>query len=309
MIKMKKKNTAVIGTGWFGRAHTRNYAQESSLVAVCDVNEALAKNVAEQYDGVRAYSDVAEMLKNEKIDAVSVVTPPSEIPRVTELCAKAGISVLMEKPLGLDLESIQKLRQYNNVRIQPGFIELFNPAIDELERHLADIGELLTISSKRIGLYPRRHWGMGVVLDLATHDVYLQQHFMGEVKDIRAMLRFFYSDQFEDAAYILLDFGKSKGSIESNWLTPTKYRRMFVCGSEGSIELDFITQDFHLLRGTDLTGESPRTIDTCIQPLRQEEPLRKEILNFLYEKIPRVTLEDGIKTLEVVLKVLNLGRS
>ncbi len=305
---MKKKNTAVIGTGWFGRAHARNYAQESTLVAVCDVNEALAKNVAGQFDNVRAYTDAEEMIKKESIEAVSIVTPPSEIPRLTEICAKAGISVLMEKPLGLDLKSISDLRQYDNVRIQPGFIELFNPVIEELQKHLSEIGELLTISSKRIGLYPRRHWGMGVVLDLATHDVYLQQHFLGEVKDVQAMLRYFYSDQYEDAAYILLDFGKSKGVIESNWLTPTKYRRMFVCGSDGSIDLDFITQDLHILHGSDLTGDSPRTIDTCIQPLRQEEPLRKEILNFLYEKVPRVTLEDGLKAIEVVLKVLNIGK-
>jgi len=306
---MKKKNTAVIGTGWFGRAHARNYAQESTLVAVCDVNEVLAQNVAKQYDNVRAYHDVEEMVKNEQIEALSIVTPPSEIPRLTEICAKAGISVLMEKPLGLNLEHVRSLLQYDNVRIQPGFIELFNPVIEELQKHLAEIGDVLTISSKRIGLYPRRHWGMGVVLDLATHDVYLQQHFLGEVQDVRAMLRYFYSDQYEDAAYILLDFGKSKGAIESNWLTPTKYRRMFVCGSEGSIDVDFITQDVHILRGSDLAGDSPRTIDTCIQPLRQEEPLRKEILNFLYDKTPRVTLEDGIKAMEVVLKVLNIGKS
>ncbi|OLS14103.1 MAG: oxidoreductase [Promethearchaeota archaeon CR_4] len=306
---MKKKNTAVIGTGWFGRAHARNYAQESTLVAICDVNEALAQNVAKQYDNVHAYNDVEQMIKNEKIEAVSIVTPPSEIPRLTEICAKAGISVLMEKPLGLDLESVQKLRQYDNVRIQPGFIELYNPVIEELQKHLPEIGEVLTISSKRIGLFPRRHWGMGVVLDLATHDVYLQQHFLGAVQDVGAMLRYFYSEQYEDAAYILLNFGKSKGSIESNWLTPTKYRRMFVCGSEGSIEVDFITQEVHILHGSDLTGDNPRTIDTCVQPLRQEEPLRKEILNFLNDKVPRVTLEDGIKTMEVVLKILNIGGS
>src|SRR4030042_2927100 len=133
---MKKKNTAVIGTGWFGRAHARNYAQESTLVAICDVNEALAQNVAKQYDNVHAYNDVEQMIKNEKIEAVSIVTPPSEIPRLTEICAKAGISVLMEKPLGLDLESVQKLRQYDNVRIHPGFIELYNPVIEELQKHL-----------------------------------------------------------------------------------------------------------------------------------------------------------------------------
>lgn len=305
---MNKKNTAVIGTGWFGRAHARNYAQDSNLVAVCDVNEALAANVASEYKDVRAYSDVSEMLKNESIEAVSVVTPPSEIPNLTELCAKAGISVLMEKPLGLDLESVKNLLQYDNVRIQPGFIELFNPVIEELDKKITEIGEVLTISSKRIGLYPRRHWGMGVVLDLATHDIYLQQHFLGEVEEhgVQAMMRYFYSDEFEDAAYILLDFGKSKGMLESNWLTPTKYRRMFVCGSEGSIEVDFITQDVHLLHGVDLTGENPRTIDTWVQPLRTQEPLHKEILNFLYDKTPRVTLEDGIKTLEVVLQVLSV---
>ncbi|HMF34677.1 MAG TPA: Gfo/Idh/MocA family oxidoreductase, partial [Candidatus Lokiarchaeia archaeon] len=97
---MNKKNTAVIGTGWFGRAHARNYATDSNLVAVCDVNEALAANVASEYKDVHAYSDVEEMINNESIEAVSIVTPPSEIPRLAEICAKAGISILMEKPMG-----------------------------------------------------------------------------------------------------------------------------------------------------------------------------------------------------------------
>lgn len=308
-MNKNKKQTAVIGVGGFGRHHARNMDNISDLVAICDQNKEQCESQAALYDDVRSYTDIDDMLKNERLDAVSIVTPPSAIPGLAKKCADNGIDVLLEKPMGLKYEELESLTKSTSVRLQPGFIELYNPVIDELKKYLPKIGEVLNISSKRVGLYPRRYWGMGVVLDLTTHDVYLHLDLLGEVKQVKSMLRFFYDERYEDAAYVLLDFGKAKSLIESNWLTPTKYRKMFVSGEDGTIEVDFIDQYLKLLEGKDLTGKQPEIWEKKINYLIRKEPLRRELMDFLYADNPKVTLADhGLKTLRVVLDVLKEGK-
>ncbi|MHA1730580.1 MAG: Gfo/Idh/MocA family protein [Promethearchaeota archaeon] len=303
---MKKKSVAVVGLGWFGRAHARNYQNLANLVAVCDQNPNVARDYANRNDGVNHYTSVEDMISNESIDAASVVTPPSAIPGIAGKLAAAGVDVLIEKPLGLELPQVEKLREYPDVRVMPGFIELFNPVIDDLDALVAagEVGEVLTVSSTRIGLHPRRYWGMGVVLDLGIHDVYLHQHLLGEVTSVAGEVRHYHSGEFEDAAFILLGFGESKSMIESNWLTPSKFRKMLVAGSEGSIEIDFVTKALRVIKGRDLESDHPATIETTHTPLRPEEPLAREITNFLYDDEPKVTLEQGIAALRVALQVL-----
>ena len=304
---MKKKNTAVIGAGWFGRAHVRNFHELSNLMAICDKNEEKLQHLSTQYDEVNVYTNVEDLIKNEDLDAVSIVTPPKFIPDISKLLVKAGIDVLMEKPMALKLEDLLQFKAYDNVRIMPGFIELFNPAFDKLLEKLSEIGEIISIASKRVGLYPKRNWDMGVVLDLSIHDIYLQEAVMGKnsIKNALGVKKCFKDNIHADAAFIILDFGKAIGQIESNWLTPSKFRRMYVNGENGGISIDFISQEINIRTGIDLQGEWPITKDINYLPLRGDEPLKREILNFLYEKDLKVTLEDGVRALDIALKIVN----
>jgi len=304
---MKKKNTAVVGAGWFGRAHVRNFHDLSNLMAICDKDKEKLQRLSAQYDGVNVYTDVEDLIKNEELDAVSIVTPPKFIPSISKLLVKAGIDVLMEKPMALRLEDLQQFKEHDNVRIMPGFIELFNPAFDKLLEQLECIGEVISIASKRVGLYPKREWDMGVVLDLSIHDSYLQEALMGKgsIKKALGVKKCFKDNVHADAVFIILDFGKPIGQIESNWLTPSKFRRMYVNGENGGISIDFITQEINIRTGIDLQGEWPITKDVNLMPLRGDEPLKREILNFLYEKDLKVTLDDGIRALDIALKIVN----
>ncbi|GAH93576.1 unnamed protein product [marine sediment metagenome] len=65
MILLKKKKTAVIGAGWFGRAHVRNFYELSDLRAVCDGDEAKLNLIKQQYEGLNTYSNIDNLLKNE----------------------------------------------------------------------------------------------------------------------------------------------------------------------------------------------------------------------------------------------------
>ena len=307
---MKKKRTAVVGAGWFGRAHIRNFHEQSNLVGICDNNEAQLEAIQNnhQYDEVNVYTNVDDLIKNEELNAASIVIPPKDIPQISKKFADAGIDILMEKPMALSIQELQTLKEYDDsIRIMPGFIELYNPVFEKLLKYLPEIGEILSITSKRVGLYPRRDWQMGVILDLSIHDIYLQEKVMNDHNILNAVgfKKCFKDNIHADAAFIILDFGKAIGSIESNWLTPSKFRRMYVNGELGGIMIDFISQKVNIRTGMDLQGEWPETKEISYTPLRSDEPLRREVYNFLYDKKTLVNLDDGIRALDIALKIVN----
>lgn len=303
-----KKNTAVIGCGWFGRAHTRNYNELSNLVAVCDENKEKASKLGEFY-GVNFYDNVSDLIKNEKIDAASVVLPPGAIPKVANQLAVKGIDVLLEKPLGLNLKEVNDLLRFEeSVRLTCGFIELFNPVYNLMLKNIKDIGKIIDVSSKRIGLRPKRFWNLGVLLDLGIHEIYLHQRLLGEVLEVKSLISYFLdeSKKYEDAAFILLKFKNNVNScIEVNWLTPTKYRVMTVYGENGVIEIDLAGQIYRDIKSSG--EEIPKKIEYSSQPYVYEEPLKEEIKQFLYSKENPISLNEGIKSLEIALKSLNVS--
>jgi len=301
-----KKNTAVIGCGWFGRAHARNYNELSNLVAVCDENIEKADELASFY-GVNAYNNVSDLIKSENLEAASVVLPPGVIPRVTNQLAAKGIDVLLEKPLGLNLKEVRELLKFKeSVRLTCGFIELFNPVYNLMLKNIGEIGKIIDVSSKRIGLRPKRFWDLGVLLDLGIHEIYLHQRLLGEVLEVKSLISYFLdeSKKYEDAAFILLKFKNNVNScIEVNWLTPTKYRAMTVYGENGVIEIDLAGQIYRKIKSSD--DEIPKKLEFSTQPYIYEEPLKAEIKEFLYSKNNPIPLSEGIKSLEIALKSLN----
>ncbi|MHA1649692.1 MAG: Gfo/Idh/MocA family protein [Candidatus Helarchaeota archaeon] len=300
---MSKKKTGVVGAGWFGRAHCRVYHSISNLQAICDTNEERAKTVADFYK-INYYLDYMDMIRNEDLDAVSIVLPPRVIPTVALDFAKKGIDILLEKPLATKVEDLQELLKINNnVRLTCGFIERFNPVVDRLKKRLAEIGTPIMISSRRIGRYPKRFWDLGVILDLGIHEIYVQQYLFGNITEIKSKLSYFHKELYEDAAFILLEFSNNvHGLIEVNWLTPTRYRKLNVYGSEGVMEIDYITQELKLIK----SSEDPALyrVEESKQPYSYEEPLERELHAFLYAKENPFPLKEGIKSLEIALACL-----
>jgi UDP-N-acetylglucosamine 3-dehydrogenase len=150
---------------------------------------------------------------------------------------------------------------------------------------------------------PRRFWNLGVLLDLGIHEISVQRLLFGEVSQVKSSLSYFHKEEFEDAAFILLQFAENvQGLIEVNWLTPTKYRKLNVYGSEGVMEMDYITQELRLIR----SSEEPvlYRIEESKQPYSWEEPLQIELKAFLYDKENPFPIEEGIKNLEIALNCM-----
>lgn len=167
---MSKLKCAVIGAGYLGKFHAEKYASldDCELVAVVDINEEAAKSVADNL-GAEALTDYQPLLG--KVDAVSIVVPTSLHHAVSRDFLAAGTHVLVEKPMTVTVEEADDLiaiARDNNLILQVGHLERFNPAVMGLEQ----IKEKpLFIESHRLSPFNPRANDVSVVLDLMIHDI------------------------------------------------------------------------------------------------------------------------------------------
>ncbi len=166
---MKKLKCAVIGTGYLGKFHAQKYASlpGCDLVAVVDVNEALANNIAD-INGAKAYTDYKQILG--EVDAVSIVVPTTYHHAVAKDFLEAGSHVLVEKPITVTVAEADELiaiAKEKNLVLQVGHLERFNPAVLGLEKD----EKPLFIESHRLSPFNPRANDVSVVLDLMIHDI------------------------------------------------------------------------------------------------------------------------------------------
>jgi predicted dehydrogenase len=166
---MKKLKCAVIGTGYLGKFHAEKYASlpDCELLAVVDINEAAAKEVAEKH-GAAALTDYQSLLGN--VDAVSIVVPTTLHHKVSRDFLNAGAHVLVEKPITVtvaEAEELIAIARQKNLILQVGHLERFNPAILGLDKE----EKPLFIESHRLSPFNPRANDVSVVLDLMIHDI------------------------------------------------------------------------------------------------------------------------------------------
>ena len=94
---------AVLGAGYWGINHVRNYNELGALAAVCDTSRGSLDEIAARYPGVRAEPDLDRVLADESIDGVVIATPAETHYTLARRAIDAGKHVLVEKPLALDV--------------------------------------------------------------------------------------------------------------------------------------------------------------------------------------------------------------
>jgi len=305
----KPLRVGVIGVGAMGRNHARVYSQlpDVKLVGIADVDESLAVSIAQNY-GCKAHADYKQLL-NDNLDSVSVAVPTTLHKRVALDAIRKGINVLVEKPIADTVESANEIIEaagQNGVKLMVGHIERFNPAIIKLKELLnnGQLGDIISISAKRVGPYRSRIADVGIILDLGTHDIDIMSYLYEEkVREVYALAGSVFHS-YEDHAIITLNFSNgSSGVIETNWLTPHKVRSLTVIGSKGIAEVDYTNFS---LRISDQEWIREAKID-------KEEPLKLELQHFIdcvrQDKHPLVSGEDGKSALEVALAAIESYKS
>jgi predicted dehydrogenase len=319
---------AVIGVGSMGWNHARVYNELESvnLVAVADLDAEVAKRAAHVY-GVRDYTDYQQMLRHEELDVVSIAVPTQSHLETALATLQQGCHILVEKPIASTIEEGREmvaLAASRGLGLAVGHIERFNPAIIELERRLkrGEAGQVFQIHARRLGPFPARIRDVGVVIDLATHDLDIMRYLLGsEVERIYAETEQKIHTEHEDLLMGLLRFENGAiGLLSINWLTPTKIRELMVTGEKGMFLVNYLTQDLYfyendhvdsqwgslgLLRGVS-EGNMVRL------RIEKREPLQVEIEAFVQAVLKGGELavrgEDGLTALALAQGLVKSGR-
>ncbi len=316
---------AVIGVGMMGRNHVRVYSEMPNveLVAVVDQNTALAEPLSSMYH-IPLFSDFREMVEKVKPDAVSVAVPTEFHYEVVKELLQMNCNVLVEKPIAATLEQARELLnladRYNCV-LTVGHIERFNPAIVELKRRLdsGELGRVFQVHARRVGPFPTRIQDVGVIKDLAIHDLDIMHYVTGSYVDrVYAEAKSTIHEKCEDMFVGTLHFRDNTiGLLEINWLTPTKIREFYVTGDRGMFRVNYITQDLCFFENAEFDNSewSPLSLlrgvseGAIIQyAIKKKEPLRNELetfIGYLQGKANRlVSGTDAMEALKVAMALV-----
>ena len=318
---MAELRIGVIGVGAMGTHHVRVYGEldGARVVAVADAS---AERLAELAAGdVRGYRDYRALLAEESLDAVSVVVPARLHREVAVACLERGIPTLVEKPLAADsaeCDAIRSAARATDAPLMVGHVERFNPAVVELRRRLDEgaLGRLYQLRARRVGPFFARERDVGVVHDLATHDIDCFRALLGcEVEIVQAETERGLRTEQEDALVGLLRFENGAvATLETNWLSPRKERELTVLGERGMLTVDYLAQELRslFLGAGEPAGETP-ALDVARFPDAGQAPLRAELAAFLRvargEEAPAVSVEDGAAAVRVADALVESGRT
>ena len=298
----------IIGVGTMGSNHARVLAELPyvEVVGLADPDRSQAMRVAKAL-GCAAVSDHKTLI-GLGLDAAVVAAPTHLHHSIALDCIAAGLHVLVEKPIAPSVEEggqIVAAARRAGVTLMVGHVERFNPAVQSIKQAIEG-EQILSIAITRVGPFPPRMSNVGVVIDLAVHDIDLIRWFTeSDIIEVQPQLSSARASR-EDIA--LLQFRTESGvlaHINTNWLTPFKARTVHVATQEKYVIGDLLTRQVTECFGFQPDGSySMRHLS-----VGHAEPLRSELIAFI-EAIrtgiaPAVSGEEGVASLEVAIRCLN----
>ena len=190
----------------------------------------------------------------------AIVSVPTELHvRVVGELAGAGASVLVEKPLAAtadDAREIVRLCEAAGVIGAVGHVERFNPALQGLRRRLlsGQVGRLFSVCTERTGPSPGRVQDVGVVKDLASHDIDLVSWLSdSQIATVSAQVQHLTGRPHEDLVLACgaLESGAAF-TLSVDWVSPRKVRRARVLGERGMLEADTLTADLYFYENAEV---------------------------------------------------------
>jgi UDP-N-acetylglucosamine 3-dehydrogenase len=317
----------LIGLGMMGRNHARVLASLDGveLVAVADP----AGDVHGVSGGRPVVSTVEELIAL-GIDYCMVAVPTAFHEAAGLTLAEAGVHAMVEKPLAPDVTGATRLAEAFEAKGlvgAVGHIERFNPALQEARRRLAEgeLGTVHQIVTRRQGPFPSRISDVGVVKDLATHDIDLTAWVAGHAfVSVAAQVAHRSGRPHEDLVAIvgLLDDGTVTNHLV-NWLSPLKERVTVITGERGTFVADTLTADLTFYaNGTVVTewdaiagfrgvseGDVIRYAFAKPEPLRTEhEAFRDAVLGVPGAMERIVSMRQGLATVAVAEAAIESAR-
>lgn len=318
-----KLNIGVVGVGHLGALHTKMLSTINSvkLVGIYDINHERALKVAQEFK-TKAYTSYEELLS--EVDAISIAVNTKAHYDIALKAIKAGRHIFIEKPFtetAQQAEELILLSKSNDVKIQVGHIERFNPAFLAVS-HIKL--EPLFIESHRLAQFNIRGSDVAVVHDLMIHDIDIILHLVkSPVENVFANGVAVITDTIDIANARLQFQNGCVANITASRISKSKMRKMRLFQKDAYISLDFNEGSAEVFRLTDNYEEGKPAasilgifdLDKKKKKLIYEKPPRNEINALKYElelfidavinnKTPQVTAEDGLRAIEVAQMIV-----
>jgi UDP-N-acetylglucosamine 3-dehydrogenase len=298
----------VVGVGVMGANHARVLADLPgvTLAGIADPDPRQRELVSEAL-GCPGHPDVKALIAS-GVDAVTIAAPTHLHRDLALTCVRKGVHILVEKPIASSVEegrAIISAAERAGLTLMVGHVERFNPAVEAIKGAIRN-EDILSIAITRVGPFPPRMSNVGVVIDLAVHDIDLICWFTdSNIVEVQPQLSSAVAER-EDIA--LLQFRTESGvlaHINTNWLTPFKARNVTVATRKKYIMGDLLTRQVTECFGFQPDGSySMRHLS-----VGHAEPLRAELQAFVHAirsgAQPAVTGEEGVASLEIAIRCLD----
>ena len=315
---------AVCGAGAFGRNHLRIYrelAQSGNSIKLAAILESDSSRSASLHEkwGVPVYSSIDEALAARargevRIDAASVCVPTSAHHAIAAPLLKAGIDLLIEKPIAAttaEADDLIALAQQHGRIVQTGHLERFNPAILAVQPLL---NRPMFFETHRLSIFTPRALDVDVVLDLMIHDLDIVLTFaQSPVRQVHAVGLPILSNK-TDIANVRLEFDSGcVANFTASRVSTEQVRKLRFFQPHQYISIDYARKDVLVIDVDAKAAPGPSAASfpaglALNKPeVHQAEPLRLEIESFLEavrtRQTPQVTAEDGRAALALALDI------
>jgi predicted dehydrogenase len=313
----------VVGVGVFGRNHARVYKELEQqgeavrLLGVVDPDVNRADAVAREF-GCKAFGSVLQMLTtHSELQAASVASPTVHHLEVARDLMKAGVDVLIEKPLAgtlAEAEELVALAATHKRVAQVGHLERFNPAV---RATLPLLTRPMFFEVHRLSVFTPRSLDVDVVLDLMIHDLDIVLAFAkSPVREVRAVGLPILSGKV-DIANVRLEFESGCiANFTASRVSTERVRKLRFFQPRQYVSLDYGRQEVLVFTvgqdGAVATPTANPQIGVTKPPVASEEPLHAELKSFLQavrdRSTPVVSLEDGRRALALALEIVSAIR-
>jgi predicted dehydrogenase len=297
----------VVGVGHLGSRHARIYAglPEAELVGVADIVAERARQVGQEY-GAEAFTNISELVP--RIRAASVAVPTVNHYEIALELMKAGIDVLVEKPMAATVEQAEEMVNAAMEKgrvLAVGHTERYNPAVRAL---LARAADPRFIEVHRLGAFTARSLDIDAVLDLMIHDLDVVAALVDSpVSSVEAIGVPVLTDKVDIANARLRFESGCVANFTASRISQTKVRKLRIWERQRYVSVDYLNQEALSYRLGKKEGPFPE-IRCEDLTLDHEEPLKAELKDFLRavwkQERPLVPGEDGLRALRLAKRVL-----
>jgi UDP-2-acetamido-3-amino-2,3-dideoxy-glucuronate N-acetyltransferase len=310
-----KSKVAVVGVGYWGKNLVRNFYGLGALGALCDAQRAIEQKCNAEYESVKFYRELGEVLRDPEIRAVALATPAITHYDMAKVALQAGKDVFVEKPLAIDVSQgaeLVRLAAAKNRILMVGHILRYHPAILKLQELIQSgaLGKINYLYSTRLNIGKIRT-EENILWSFAPHDISVMLGLLNEMPSrVTCHGGAYLNSGVSDVTLSHLDFPSGvQAHIFVSWLHPFKEQRLVIVGSEKMAVFDDTAE--HKLVLYPHKVEWKNRVPTAVKAsgefvsLQATEPLQAECKHFLECIESRILpVTDGAEGLQV-LRVLD----